>query len=112
MTGAGQSRVMTLDFGNPFPALLNAPPPKGVLFSMFIGRQVDRLTAADPELTLGDANCLMIPKFPVRWESTRLLLDAQGSRLATEWGGAGENEHWHLLCRKDGQPAESVVTTP
>ena len=111
-TGAGQSRVMTLDFGNPFPALLNAPPPKGVLFSMFIGRQVDRLTAADPALTLGDADCLMIPKFPVRWESAQLLLAAQGPRLAAEWGGAGENEHWHLRCRKDGRPAESVVTTP
>ena len=102
--GAGQGRVMTLDFANPFPALLDAPPPKGVLFSMFKGRQADRVTAADPELTLGDADCLMIPKFPVRWESTRLLLDAQGPRLAAEWRAAAENEHWRLLRRKAGRP--------
>ena len=100
----GQNRVMTLDFGNPFPALLGTPPPKGVLFSMFVGRQVDHLTAVDPMLTLGDADCLMIPKFPVRWESTRLLLDAQGPRLAADWRAAAENEHWRLLCRKTGQP--------
>ena len=102
--GAGRSRVMTLDFGNPFPALLNAPPPKGVLFSMYVGRQADHLTAADPALTLGDADCLMIPRFPVRWESAQLLLDAQSLRLAQQWREAAENEHWRLLCRKTWRP--------
>ena len=101
--GAGQSRVMTLDFGNPFPALLDAPPPKGVLFSMFVGRQADRLTAADPALTLGDADCLMIPKFPVRWDSARLLLDGQSARLAADWRVTAENEHWRLLRREAGR---------
>ena len=107
--GADRGRVMTLDFGNPFPALLDASPPKGVLFSMFLGRQVDRRTAADPTLTLGDAEWLMIPKFPVRWESTRLLLDAQGPRLIDEWSLAAENDHWRLLRRKTGQPAASAL---
>ena len=98
--GADRGRVMTLDFGNPFPALLDAPPPRGVLFSMFVGRQADQLTAADPALTLGDAEWLMIPKFPALWESTRLLLDAQGTRLAAEWRMAAENGHWRLLRRR------------
>ena len=105
--GADQGKVMTLDFGNSFPALLDAPPPKGVLFSMFVGRQTDRLTAEDPRLALGDANWLMIPKFPVRWESTRLLLDAQSARLATEWVPAGENEHWRLLRRRYAWPSHA-----
>ena len=96
---ADKGRVMTFDFGNPFPALLNAPPPKGVLFSMFVGRQADRLTAADPKLTLGDADWLMVPKFPVFRESAVLLLDAQSDRLAAEWLPAAENEHWRLLRR-------------
>ena len=106
--GAGRGRLMTFDFGNPFPALLDAPPPKGVLFSMFVGRQVDRLTAEDPALTLGDADWLMIPKFPVRWETTRLLLDAQERRLAAEWREVAENEHWRLLRRKAGR-SESAL---
>ena len=106
--GAARGRVMTFDFGNPFPTLLDAPPPKGVLFSMFVGRQADRLTAEDPALTLGDADWLMIPKFPVRWETTRLLLDAQERRLAAEWREAAENEHWRLLRRK-AVPSQSAL---
>ena len=106
--GADRGRVMTLDFGNPFPALLDAPPPRGVLFSMFVGRQADQLTAADPVLTLGDAEWLMIPKFPVLWESTRLLLDAQGPRLAAEWPLAAENGHWRLLRRRE-TPRQTAI---
>ena len=105
-SGAAGGRVMTLDFGNPFPALLNAPPPKGVLFSMYAGRQADGLTAQDPGLTLGDAEWLMIPAFPVHWDSANMLLTAQADRLAREWTPAAENEHWRLLRRKNatGKP--------
>ena len=101
-TGADQGRVMTFDFGNPFPALLDAPAPKGVLFSMLVGRQADQRTVKDPTLTLGDADWLMIPKFPVLRESTALLLDAQGDRLSAEWMPVAENEHWRLLRRHAG----------
>ena len=100
--GADRGPVMTFDFGNPFPALLDAPAPKGVLFSMLVGRQADHRTVKDPTLTLGDADWLMIPKFPVLWESTAVLLDAQGDRLSTEWMPVAENEHWRLLRRNAG----------
>ena len=100
-TGADKDRVMTFDFGNPFPALLDARAPKGVLFSMFVGRQADRLTAEDPTLTLGDADWLMTPKFPVFRESTALLLNAQSNHLAAEWLLVAENDHWRLLRRKN-----------
>ena len=100
--GAGEDRVMTLDFANPFPALLGAPSPKGVLFSLFVNRQVDRRTAADPDLVFGDAQWLMVPRFPYKQESNRLLADVQSERLASEWKQVAENEHWRLLRRSDG----------
>ena len=99
--GAEEGRVMTFDFANPFPALIGAPSPKGVLFSLFVNRQVDRRTAADPELVFGDAQWLMVPRFPYKQETSRLLADAQSKRLACEWQQAAENEHWRLLRRSD-----------
>lgn len=98
---AEQGRVMTLDFANPFPALISAPPPKGVLVSLFVNRQVDRFTAAEPELVFGDAQWLMVPRFPYKQETTRLLADVQSQRLASEWRQVAENDHWRLLRRSD-----------
>ena len=98
--GGDAKRIMTLDGQNPFPALLGAPSPKGVPYDLIVNRQADRRTVADPSLVFGDAQWLMVPKFPLMQDSTRLILEAQAERLASAWDLAAENDHWRLLWRK------------
>ena len=97
---AGGTPIMTLDGQNPFPALLAAPPPKGVSYDLLVNRQMGRRTAADPSVVFGDARWLMVPKFPLAQDSTRLILKMQAKRLASEWELAAENDHWRLLRAK------------
>ena len=88
--------VAVMDTPNPFPFLLNAMPPKGVLYSIHINRMVGRKAVADPAMMFGDAVWLLEPKLPVRQDALALIQELQAERLATEWRQVAENEHWIL----------------
>ena len=96
--------VATMDYANAFPALLDVPSPKGALLYLHVGRHVNRRTAANRELVFGDANWLMIPKFPIAHETTALILEVQAAHLNADWGLVAMNEHWRLLRRSNEPP--------
>ena len=96
--------VAVVDAINPFPALLGADPPNGVLIAIHINRQAGRETLADPNMVFGDALWLMAPKYPFMADANRLIREVQAERLANDWTPAAENEHWRLMRRKP--PAE------
>lgn len=100
-SGAGQGRVATLDCNNPFPVLLNAPPPKGVLFFLHVNRHLGLSNAGDHELILGDAQWLMIPRLPYMWDTTELLLESLAAHLDERWTQAASNDLWTLLYRRE-----------
>ena len=100
--GADKGRVASLDFNNPFPVLLDAPPPKGVLFCLHVNRHLGPANAGDAGLILGDAQWLMIPALPYMQETTALLLGALAAHLDAHWAPAASNELWTLLRRGDG----------
>ena len=93
--------VATVDYVNAFPALLDASSPKGALLYLHVGRHMNRHVAANRALMFGDANWLMIPKFPIAQETTALILEVQAAHLQAAWEQAAENEHWRLLRRVD-----------
>ena len=103
--GTGNDVVSTPDYANPFPMLLGAPSPKGVLSILHVGRHINRRTAADRSLVFGDAKWLMVPKFPTKQETTNLILNAQADNLKTAWQQVAENEHWRLLRRVYDSPS-------
>lgn len=97
----GQGRVATLDCNNPFPVLLNAPPPKGVVFFLHINRHLGLGNAGNHELMLGDAQWLMVPRLPYESDTTELLLESLATHLDEYWTLAAANELWTLLRRRD-----------
>ena len=93
--------VAVVDYVNAFPALLDAPSPRGAMVHLHVGRFINRRSAANQEFVFGDANWLMIPKFPVAIEATELILDVHATHLKAAWEQVAENDHWRLLppCR-------------
>ena len=102
---AGQDPVATVGYVNPFPVLLDAPPPKGVALILHVGRFINRHSAANRTLVFGDAKWLMIPKFPIAHETTELILEVHAIHLKAAWEQAAENEHWRLLRHMDHSPS-------
>ena len=100
-SGAEQGRVATFDFQSPFPALLNAPPPAGILVCLHINRHLARSNAGDADLMLGDAQWLMIPRLPYMQDTKALLLEALAEHLEAEWRFAASNELWTLMRRRE-----------
>ena len=88
--------VAVMDVVNPFPVILNAMPPKGVVYAIHINRMVGRKAVADPSMVFGDALWLLEPKLPVQQDTLELIQELQAERLAAEWRQVAENEHWIL----------------
>ena len=103
--GHGNDAVAVADYVNPFPALLDAPSPKGAMLHLHVGRFMNRRSAANQKFVFGDANWLMIPKFPVAFETTVLILDVQAAQLKAAWEQVAENAHWRLLRRVEQAPS-------
>ena len=102
--GHGNDAVATADYVNVFPVLLDAPSPKGTMLVLHVGRFINRHSAANQVFVFGDANWLMIPKFPIAHETTALILEVQAAHLKAAWQQAEENEHWRLLRRVNEPP--------
>ena len=100
----GNEPVATMDYVNAFPVLLNVPSPKGMMLHLHVGRFINRRSAANQAFVFGDANWLMIPKFPVAIETPALILEVQAAHLKAAWELAGENAHWRLLRRSNDLP--------
>lgn len=102
--GVGTEPVATLDYVNCFPTLLKAEAPKGVVYVNHPGRMTNLDLAKDRTLVFGDAVYLMIPKFPLRQDSTPWALDLHRDHLAQAWRQVAKNDHWRLLAKKVGAP--------
>ena len=109
--GCEKDIVATTDYVNPFPMLLDAPPPKGTMLYMHVGRKINRDLATNRDFVFGDARCLMIPRFPVAIETTELLLDVQAVHLQVAWEQVAGNEHW-LLLRRVREPSDVPSSVP
>ena len=91
--------VMTLDFANPFPVLLDLPAPRGDLWCIHVDRHINAETALAGPRLFADADYLMLPtNWRVR-ETRDFLLNIYGDYLAEAYSTAAENEHWRLLRR-------------
>ena len=91
--------LMTLDFANPFPALLDLPPARGAPWCMHVGRYISLETALPGEELFADAAYVMIP---TRWqerETGEFLWETYGGHLAEAYVTVAENEDWRLLRR-------------
>ena len=91
--------VTTLDFGNPFNALLHRPPVVGGNQWSQAGRNVSELNHLKADQALGDAQVVMVPRRPSQPETESLMLKLYGSYLATHFDLAGRSPCWQAYRR-------------
>ena len=100
--GVKDATLMTLDFANPFPALLDLPPALGDPWCIHVDRHISLETALAGEELFADAAYIMIPTSHY-WRERDFLLDIYGDYLAKAYSTAAENDHWRLLRRTVGE---------
>ena len=91
--------VATLDFAQPFAALLSLRPSRSFLWVVHVGRSVSRRSAPDGAGLFYDVECVMRPKQPHEPISTQFLLDTYGSYMDGAFRVVAETDAWVLLRR-------------
>jgi hypothetical protein len=90
-----EGAMVVLDQVNPLPFMLRRPPPRG-------GQLWLDLSFPWPEAdeALGDADYVMVPKFPTYREVMRTALERYGSYIATHFPVRAENRSWLIYSRR------------
>ena len=97
--GVRNETLMTLDFANPFPVLLDLPPALGDPWCMHVGRHISLETALPGERLFADAAYIMIPTYWQERETRDFLLGVYGGYLVEAYGAVAESGDWRLLRR-------------
>ena len=94
--------MMTLDYANPFPLLLDFAPLPERFLSLMVGRYIDRGTPPTPESLFRHARAVMVPRNLARHPAHRpFLVHTYGGWLQANFELQDENVHWHLFRRRD-----------
>ena len=97
--GVRNETLMTLDFANPFPVLLDLPPALGDPWCMHVGRHISLETALPGERLFADAAYIMVPTYWRERETRDFLLEVYGGYLDEVYGVVAESGDWRLLRR-------------
>lgn len=107
--GVTTEAVATVDYVNCFPTLLKAAAPKGVVYAYHPGRMINLDMASRRTFIFGDAAYLMVPKFPLKQDSTFLVLELHREHLSSAWRFVAENDHWRLFAKRHVQSKRTVA---
>jgi hypothetical protein len=108
-------KIANLDYANPFPALLLAPPPKGNYAWFAWGYDIPGGLVLNTSDVIGDACVVMIPGLePFNPEVTRRLLDVVQSELLTEFQMLYQDAWWSIFrrshdCTVASRPNEALA---
>lgn len=98
--GLDRSRIVSLTFSNPFPALLGAPPAKGTALWWHLHRTFGDSPLPSPEEIFGDAEVVLEPKVYFDARTLDALRAAAAPAFGTELSKAGETEYWIYWARR------------
>jgi hypothetical protein len=97
-TGPAES-VRGMGMSNPFSYGLLRPPPRGGSV-VIAGTDVSRSAVPPLDLLVGDADLLLIPKFPdLDREALQIIVDRYPELLGSLYYQLAESEHWKLFRR-------------
>jgi hypothetical protein len=96
--------IATLDYVNPFPALLGLPSPKGVPVIWALGYHQPYDSMLQERELVGDACIVMLPMRPTQVVkgSTEFVIAAAEPILAASFNLVGDDDYWKIYRRKDG----------
>lgn len=96
--GLSQKRIANLNFSNPFPVALQAPPPRGVALWWDPDRTFVK-GKATPEMLVGDAEVVMVPKLWIYYFVVEDLMSVAGDALRQGYV-AHESRFWTAWVRR------------
>jgi hypothetical protein len=99
--GLERRRILVLDFANPLPWLLQAPPPRGVLAWMDPDRTLPTRGPMTLDALVGDAEVLLVPKRPAHPRVLPVVARLQGEALTRTFPLRTETPLWRLRVRTD-----------
>ncbi len=99
--GLANRRILVLDFANPLPWLLQAPPPRGTLAWMDPDRTLSVRDTLPLEAIVGDAEVLLSPKRPSHPRVLPVLSRHQGEALVATFPVVAETDLWRVRLRAD-----------
>lgn len=99
--------IANLDFPNPFPVLLLAPPPKGVHAWVFWGFKMPRGAVLRWQDVIGDACVVTLPARPNMQEMAGPLADTVRPKLAADFKIVYRDELWTIYRQAQGCTAAS-----
>ena len=94
------SRVLSLDWFNPFPFALDLPSPRGDSIAWHLGLLVSPSHHPDPKRVLGDATFVMDPKRPIAPYTYGFKKGILKPGLAAGFEKVDESDLWILYERK------------
>jgi len=102
-------RILILDFANPLPWLLQAPPPRGVLAWIDPDRTLPVHGTMPLEAIVGDAEVLLSPKRPSHPRVLPVIARLQGEALTKAFPIVAETDLWRVRVRA---PSSSLDVNP
>lgn len=100
--GLADAKILTLDFYNPFPYLLAAPPPRGVLAWFDYGRTFSPSVHPDPDALLKDVDVVVCPMPRAGTVNPERLWEIYGERIEASYRRVARTPHWEVWRRQGG----------
>jgi len=108
-----RSRIMTMDFSNPFPFALELPPTQGGATCWLVEASFSKAAHPGPEAAFGDANLIMIPSYERNANTVAALKAIYGDYLRRNYRLIDRTEIWELYERRaqvqDGRRAHALT---
>ncbi len=104
---APTSRVLSLDFVNPFPYALGLPPVRGDHLFWHFQRNITAASAPAPEELFADADFVLEPLHPIFADSVQQKRTLYGAWLAMHASEVASPSTWWRLYRIHRSPAPS-----
>lgn len=95
----GTHRVETLDYANPFPFALQWPAAHGGFWCWQNGYTFSAASHPAAAEAFGDADVLMVPRYPDAPESFRVMTRLYGDYLKAHFHLRDTSEQWYVLTR-------------
>lgn len=108
--GLAERRILVLDFANPIPWLLQAPPPRGTLAWMDPDRTLPTRGPMTLEAIVGDAEVLLSPKRLSHPRVLPVISRLQGDALREAFPVVAETDLWRVRVR--GPAAHGETRSP
>jgi hypothetical protein len=106
--GSPSDPVVVLDFVNPFSVGLGRPAPRGDYGVSQFDRTFNMTHLLPAEITLREAQIVMVPKWPLDTQSVGAFLALYEPYLSANFQSAPETEFWRIYARRDPMPEIEV----